>query len=228
MIRKNLAKLILSNVLPLFDDTIPPEKLHHFLLENLEKNIHELNRSPSSFSPQSHHQLLRILSLCQSLDMDTPIITGFLPKPLPTLSTDEARAWIQQLPNQRVLNLQKLFPHAGDKLCQILEINEPEFLSFLNKNTEFLLKHIEVKRQTCFSASNLTNTELWLQKNNISILFSRFSRITNDLRFLNTALKLNDWNFNHHQHQPPTSPRLISFILALAEAEYTLLQVQSR
>jgi hypothetical protein len=84
---------------------------------------------------------------------------------------------------------------------------------------EGLLRHVEVKRQNALRKfSPILSTQAgWLERCDISILFSRFARRRGDLRFLNAALKMNEWYLKEsHGASETVQARLL---LALAEQE---------
>jgi len=58
----------------------------------------------------------------------------------------------------------------------------------------------------------------------ISILFSRVSRRHHDLRFLNTAFKMNDWNYPIIK-SAHTQKLLIIYLLALTEQEISSVEM---
>ncbi len=55
----------------------------------------------------------------------------------------------------------------------------------------------------------------------IAILFARAARRRGDLRFLNAALKINDWAYSPHRRIRP-GPRRGRYLLSLAEQEMAL------
>ncbi len=62
-------------------------------------------------------------------------------------------------------------------------------------SVESLLRHVEVKRQRALRkfTRELADEAQWLERCDVSILFSRFARRRHDLRFLNAAFKMNEW-----------------------------------
>jgi hypothetical protein len=85
---------------------------------------------------------------------------------------------------------------------------------------EKLLKHVEVKREHALQkfTQKIPAEQQWLERCDISILFSHTARRWHDLRFLNTALKMNEWYINELGR---TSSDLCAarLLIALAEQE---------
>ena len=86
---------------------------------------------------------------------------------------------------------------------------------------EKILRHVEVKRQKALGrfATDLSIEAQWLERCDVSILFSRFARRRHDLRFLNTVFKMNEWYLKEtHGVSETVQAR---FLLALAEQEFS-------
>lgn len=84
---------------------------------------------------------------------------------------------------------------------------------------ERLLRHVEVKRQKALRkfAPDLSAEAQWLERCDVSILFSHYARRRKDLRFLNAALKMNEWYLKESQRG--TDAVQARLLLALAEQE---------
>ncbi len=83
-----------------------------------------------------------------------------------------------------------------------------------------LLRHVEVKRQASLQkfSQELPAEAQWLERCDISILFSHYARRTRDLRFLNAAFKLDEWNIKMMRRSLSDAGR-VRLLLALAEQE---------
>jgi len=84
---------------------------------------------------------------------------------------------------------------------------------------ESLLRHVEVRRQNAVGkfSQELPEETQWLERCDISILFSRFARRRRDLRFLNTAFKMNAWYLKETRGMSDAVQARL--LLALAEQE---------
>ena len=85
---------------------------------------------------------------------------------------------------------------------------------------ENLLRHVEVKRrQALRKFSPILSIEAQcLERCDVSILFSRFARRRGDLRFLNAALKMNEWYLKEVRSLNMDMVQ-VRLLLALAEQE---------
>jgi hypothetical protein len=90
---------------------------------------------------------------------------------------------------------------------------------------ERLLRRIEVHRQDALQFDKVsTEDERWAAIHQVSLLCSLFARQEGDYRFLNAALKINDWSYRHHQKKRAGLPLLL-YLEALLEAEIALLEM---
>jgi hypothetical protein len=92
--------------------------------------------------------------------------------------------------------------------------------ALVNDNLERLLRHVEVKRKDALVAQQdkLDVDALWLERHAVAVLFCHQAIRSHDLRFLNAALKLNDWAFPYYQ-KPVSEIRLAGYVQALTVQE---------
>ncbi len=137
----------------------------------------------------------------------------------------EATRWLTQLPNQQLVNRGVVQRDAGARLESV------DAAAFAGRQVspsdalEAMLRHVELRRNAClreFDPPLYSQQDIWLQRHDVSILLSRHARRAQDIRFLNAALKLNDWAIGQRGQQvhPLIGARLV---LALAEQEYSIL-----
>lgn len=97
------------------------------------------------------------------------------------------------------------------------------YKEWLSRELERLLRHIEVKKKHCLSPiiPAAGPSEEWIEKHRMAILLAKQARRSHDLRFLNTALKLNEWAYqsNTGKKVQRTGPNLVVFVRALLEQE---------
>jgi hypothetical protein len=131
----------------------------------------------------------------------------------------EAAKWANSLVNGKVINNSLLSNGAG-LFLDILDEKGGILRGFTNNSIESLLRYVEINRKKILAlilkSHNIENDYLqWIA---ISILFSRTSRRQKDLRYLNTALKMNDMFFPEMKNLQDGKP-LVNFLLALTEQE---------
>ncbi len=133
--------------------------------------------------------------------------------------------WINSLENGRVINHGIIAKDTGVNL-DLLDESGEDLKGLTSKLIESLLKHVEVKRKKALKAfsQDLSTENIILEGLGISILFSRVARRHNDIRFLNTALKMNDWYYPiiNSEHN---GKLLIFYLLALTEQEITVMEM---
>ena len=85
---------------------------------------------------------------------------------------------------------------------------------------EKLMRQVEVRREKALRkfARETSTEQQWMERCDISILFSRTARRRKDLRFLNTALKMNEW-FLREAGKLRAGHCAARFLTALAEQE---------
>ena len=93
---------------------------------------------------------------------------------------------------------------------------------------ECLLRHVEVRRKDSLpTLPTLADPDRQLIRHDIALCFVTATRRWDDIRFLNAALKLNDWAYRSYRRGSITQP-LSRYLLALTECELALIEVQPR
>lgn len=133
--------------------------------------------------------------------------------------------WVKYLENGRVINQGIIAKGAGDYLDTLDECR-PDLKDFTAEALESLLRYVEVKRKNALNAfsRNVSAENKVLEGLAITILFSRAARRHTDLRFLNAALKMNDWYFPRLKTAFGGKP-LLHYLLALTEQEISAMEL---
>ena len=146
------------------------------------------------------------------------------PEQLEKKKTDEDERlnvyrWLNNLKNGRIINQGIIADGAGANLDWLDENNEDPN-GFKAMAIESILRIVEVKRKKILKAysQKLTGDEKIREGLRISILLSRTARRHNDLRYLNAALKMNDWYYPIFR-SIVSGKSLIYYLLALTEQE---------
>lgn len=90
------------------------------------------------------------------------------------------------------------FLDTDTQFLNILAICQTDSSNIKGK-MESLLRHIEVRRKGCFKTPGTPHLRVWQKRHRAALLLCAFARQEKDLRYLNAALKLNDWSFRHYQ-----------------------------
>ena len=114
----------------------------------------------------------------------------------PDASLEPAMQWLGALGDDPVVVHSVVRKDAG-RMLDVIDGSAPEAVrERIRVHLETLMRHVEVKREDCLSRFEPTvedRTQRALQYLNVAILFSRRAKREMDIRFLNAALKLNDW-----------------------------------
>lgn len=149
----------------------------------------------------------------------------------PTLSRTPME-WFQGLEGNAVVGKDGLRSGAGAYLEQLLLSGEEACGESIKTELERLLRHVEVKRDLCLSpiVPAVSWDQAWVEKHRVAILFARHARRAGDLRFLNTALKLNDWAFSSHRKMNPRhhAGPLMVYLRSLVEQEAACKELLAR
>lgn len=206
---------------------------------------------PSTLHEFARRQLLRLQNRCLGKDLDSASISADLEAVaalmhsqavpwMPGLQTshvgagsvrnddalfEAAEGWLRRQPDMRCIQKGEVTIGSG-RMLEVLDASgagtlQPE----VDENLERLLRHVEVERRgalTGYRNSKIDSTAVWMQRHDVSILFSRLARRRHDIRFLNAALKLNDWAYWSHRRRfvPARNAR---YVLAIFEQETSFL-----
>ena len=127
--------------------------------------------------------------------------------------------WINDLKNGRIIDRGIIAKSAGANL-DWLDDNNKDLNGFKAMALESILRIVEVKRKKIIDSfpREMTVDEKYQEGLMISILLCRASRRHADLRYLNAALKMNDWYYLIFRSKP-LEKSLICYLLALTEQE---------
>jgi hypothetical protein len=200
----------------LVDDTVPAEKLHAFMRWALQDLATAVKDGKIATDEQ------RLLSIVQAVGRlrergfrDLPSFP-VIPRSNPAGVTVEDDRLVSPVVHQGRID------HAVVEALMLMVDRHQSLNEFQSSQLETLLRHVEVRRQAgLIFRSVRSEMERWGSVAQISVLFSRFAMRERDFRFLNAALKLNDWIYRHGRD----SKRNSGFLLALLEAEATLMEM---
>jgi hypothetical protein len=218
MILERWALNLLGWVKGLLDESVPPERLRAFLAAGLKEA--DLSAGRALLPREAEQELVLARSLAARAGL-LPPLTSELPsaREADPQALGEAEAWLTRLGDQKIISRAGLAIGTGAALTTFL-VQPASARSFsLESTMEALLRHIETRRQSGLSLSPASEgSDPWMEWLAVAILFSRASRLWSDLRFLNAAVKLNDWGYPSHRHLR-LGPRLARYLLSLAEQE---------
>jgi hypothetical protein len=213
---QRLLEWILSIAKRWVDDTVTEEELHAFL----RNELFELTKSfRGDGVPENELQVSRILTAADRLsNQGFPDLAAI--DTSPEFISQEGTEINDEM-TEYVVRQGRITQGAVDTL--MLAIGQRTVLNaWQEEQMEALLRHIEVRRQAALRfEQTMSREERWLAVTHISLLFNRFAKREHDYRFLNAALKLNDWAYRYYRNRRNTLGRLF-FLQAALEAEATL------
>lgn len=218
---QRLLKWVLSLVKSTVDESIPEEQLHTYLRKGLAELQTHLEKG--AIEP-AHLEVMDLIELVGHLKGGG--FTG-----LPSFSEwagaspsgpDSAR----QFTNGALLHRGLIDGTMVEAFAVVSRQGKPPEDSDRTM-LEGLLRHIEVRRRSGLRfVGNLSNHGRWRSVARISTLFSQVARDEGDLRYLNAALKLNDWAYRYFKRRRAAHNE-VGYLCALLEAEWALMELIS-
>lgn len=220
MIRDFLGRLLVDIGTRILDEQIPVEILQSFLTTGLDRAADKVRIDPTSIPAESVAEIILANKLLERTPLQLNSQMNEQQKHVQDLyDIDQITNWIEQLPKNKIVSRDGLIQGSGDVLLWINDHYPPQLQEFFAANLERTLRHIEVKRKEALRVIQAApSSDIWMERHAVSIVFCRYSRKFGDRRYLNTALKLNDWAYPSHR-KLGICPRFIRYLLALAEAE---------
>jgi hypothetical protein len=133
-----------------------------------------------------------------------------------------AEAWSDGLAGRVPISRDGVAPGTSSMLASLLESEMAQASDYVIVCIERIMRHVELHRTNAFpSTAMLRGDDLWVEKHQAAILLTRAGDILNDMRYLNSALKLNDFAFRAHRRFQPDLRHTL-FLRSLAEVELML------
>jgi hypothetical protein len=216
--KRNLLLQISDGLAGLFEGGIREEEIKNYCLKELDQ-INAAHDKPQSVI-RDMELAVTLLHNLEWFEVEKKGDTGGFSKDNP--SAAEIREWKELLKTRHVLQKGMMMPGGSYYLDLLDGENDKEIKLIVRSNLERILKHVEVMRRKSLSSysTGLSHNQLWLERYDTGILFSRYARRHNDLRFLNTALKLNDWFLTKKPGGLPLECRS-RLLLSLCEQEFS-------
>lgn len=218
---KRVGDAILNLLSVWFDRHLTADEIKDILLSGYA------SLDPDSTWKEADHQRVVLLTkLLVDLGWIQSEVVDRKPGNYPETMIEEAKTWLRQLYGEPVIRKGVLSVHTG-LFLDVLDA-EGDYHGFVHEQSERLLSHVEYRRQRGLSEFNetLNKSEVFREKVNVSIFFSRYARRHGDLRFLNAVFKLNEWLLRAFKGMNDVHMRLF-FLLALAEQETAARELMS-
>ncbi len=207
----------------LLDDSVAPSELLEFLQKTIVKLNEHLEHRPNAFPAAMIPELERVTLAVDGPRLCVPEFRGQTESPSDDgPSAEEIRIWRDSLPGGRVLTKGGLAHQTGKMLLGLLSTQDRSTDSFYHDSMERLLRHVEVQRKACLQPHpSLSWSETWIEKHDIAFLFCVHARKSCDFRYLNGAMKLNDWGCRAHRRNASVE-QTMGLVRAILEQERIL------
>ncbi len=219
-------KMLLSLSDSFSESYLQPERIDRFIHKESHILFQKLVQNGiESFSSKEQEILLRLNRQLPLLNVDVIPVELKLEKK--EITVEEFEAWQAALEKGRVINKGVLLPRSASMLLMVLTSTERDS-DFIEENMELLLRHVEVKREQALKkyTEPLSKKAGWEERCKVGMLFSAFAGQNKDWRFLNGALKLNEWLWKEY-YRPFSGLSSLPLLATLVEQEVVFKELQS-
>lgn len=210
------------------DDAVPPEALRRLLQLGLNQFEAWLAASAGSVPPPGVGEdmaLARRLAARAGVRPADASENGSGGEPVQWCPHEFAR-WLDSLPDGKVVTARRLYAGSGRQLDLLDASGDVQHRLFCHGSLEALLRHVEIQRRRSLATIQPDRgvEASRMERLDIAILLARAARRRSDPRFLNAALKLNDWAYRTYRRLPRQASTA-RYLLALAEQEVSLAEI---
>ena len=200
---RSWASIMLEYGERLLEDFVRPEELFAFARVQAGNAILECNQGSTRLSPSRSTAVHDVIQFGFDLGLDLPKLDRTIEfNKVSGIAQTKFDSWRSTLPDGKVIRRQRLIPGTGTMLRFLMDSSDQVDEDFLDSALNDLLRNIEVKRQdSLLPQPPLAWNKAWDERHDIAFVFCEFTRSEHDYRFINAALKLNDWGFQaRHRH----------------------------
>ena len=203
---KKILGWLLDSLSRALDRQVGPDDIRTFIQTQYQR----LNKKPD-ISPETERDLM----LTAEIMADLGWLEGYAVEPV-----REQNSQIVYDLDVEWFGKQGLAPGAGKALDWLDNRMKGKDQRALIQLMDRILRHVEVRREKSLRkfTQAVSFTQAWMERCDVSILFSRFARRHHDLCFLNGALKMNEWYLKLY-NASATDEMTARLLLALAEQE---------
>ena len=201
-----------------FDDSAPETQYQRFV----RKSVAHLTRAVGS----STHQ--RVWAAEFSLALDNFQQTSFaIPNhsgglhegSLDLPSPQQNHDWLDAVRDGGLIVGGNIERFSAMNLLALLSQGDQTEMQEIRPLLDVLLRHVELRRKGSLRLrTSQRASQRWFEVHDSAILLARSARIYTDLRYLNAALKLNDWALPVHRRSVPVD-LLARYLLAVSEVQ---------
>jgi len=206
---RNLAARLLDFLADWLDDAVPAAVLQAFLNAELTRRNERQDLAGDAVVQQARSHAREAGLIEPQQETLAASLRTALPSP------ETCAQWIEELENDRIARWKGV--HAGTSAVVLAMYMDSR--DSMDKWLETLLRHVEVRRRQALGRLPDGKPEgQLLERSQTAYLFSRVAVDRADMRYLNAALKLNDWSFQDVRRRSSCS-ETDWYLLALAGVE---------
>ena len=201
-----------------FDDSVPETEYQRFI----RKSVAQLERALGS--PTDERVWAAEFSLALNNFGQTSFAIpnhsgghneGLLDLPSP----QQAHDWLDAVRDGGLIVGGKIERFSAMNLLALLSQDDETVIQEIRSLLDVLLRHVELRRKGSLRLrTSQRASQRWFELHDSAILLARSARIYTDLRYLNAALKLNDWALPVHRRSVPVD-LLARYLLAVSEVQ---------
>lgn len=201
------------------DDSVSAETYQRFLQRSATQLGHALIEpvDQASWAPEVSLALDNLRKT--SFQLDAPSFQRVDPSfELP--AREQALSWFEQHSAHGLVVKGTVERYTAAHLLTLIQeegISEPKVIGAF---PEALLRHVELRRKNCLQLRGGHGlSERWFEVHDTAILLARWAGRSSDIRYLNTAMKLNDWALVVHRRSVPAD-LLARYMLSISEVQH--------
>jgi hypothetical protein len=222
-----MTNMLLSLTDMVEETYLKPERIQAFIRRQAESLMLGSGASEKkALSGGDAALLFHVMEVLPLIGIEIQTSEQPLPGKVSLSSNEEIQAWVDHLEGERILH-KGIAAAGGASMLWKMLLCEQRDVDFLEKNLEVILRHVEVKRKHALLryTGALTSAQIWQERCGYALVFSLYALIRQDWRFLNAALKLNEWLWKEF-HSPFTTREVLPLLASLAEQEYAFQELQ--
>ncbi|HAF62666.1 MAG TPA: hypothetical protein DCK95_10125 [Anaerolineaceae bacterium] len=203
------------------------ETILDFIRKHSHSLVKEVESSNGQFSDTTNPWLFfHLLEMLPTIGIVAHYPNLSQPEKVDLVMTEQITTWRETLEDDRIIHKGSLTAGSASMLWGMLHAQTSDDL-FLQQNLELILRHVEVKRENALTryGAALTSAQMWEERCCYALVFSNYALLHQDWRFLNAALKMNEWFWKEY-HSLFTVRSVIPLLTSLAEQEYTFQEMQ--
>jgi hypothetical protein len=201
------------------DDSVSAETYQHFLQRNATQLGHALTEPVDQAAWAAEVSLALDNLRKTSFHIDAPSFERVDPS-LELPAREQAHNWFEEHSASGLVSKGTVERFTAAHLLTLIQEEGGPELNYIGSFLEALLRHVELRRKNCLQLRGRHGpSDRWFEVHDTAILLSRWAGRSSDIRYLNAAMKLNDWALVVHRRSVP--PNLLArYMLSISEVQH--------